>query len=218
MGEDPNTVFVIGSPDIDIMLGHSLPTIDDVKDRYKILFEQYAVVLFHPVTTELDSIRFQTEQLVSAIVESEYNYIIVYPNNDEGSNYIFDTYKRMNGNSRFRVFPSIRFEYFLTLLKNAKFIIGNSSAGVREAPVYAVPTINIGTRQKDRYFHKLIVNVDAKKDEILSAIKAVGNMRVNETSDYFGKGDSAKKFLDVLKGEMIWTLSKQKPFFDMDTK
>ena len=61
---------------------------------------------------------------------------MVYPNNDNGSKIILKELQRVRGQENFRLFPSLRFEYFLTLLKNAEFIIGNSSAGVREAPYY----------------------------------------------------------------------------------
>ncbi len=64
----------------------------------------------------------------------------------------------------FRLFPSLRFEYFLTLLKNSEFVIGNSSAGVREAPYYGVPTINIGSRQNKRAMADSILNCRCDKE------------------------------------------------------
>ena len=60
----------------------------------------------------------------------------------------------MKHNQYFRIYPSIRFEAFLVLLKNAQFMIGNSSAGIREAGVYKIPTIDIGSRQEGRYNQK----------------------------------------------------------------
>ena len=51
--------------------------------------------------------------------------------------------------SIFGFFPSIRFEYFLTFLKNASVIVGNSSAGIRESGIYGIPAIDIGSRQQD---------------------------------------------------------------------
>ena len=44
----------------------------------------------------------------------------------------------------------MRFEYFLKTLMEASLIMGNSSAGFYEAPVFGVPTINVGLRQKNR--------------------------------------------------------------------
>ncbi len=63
-----------------------------------------------------------------------------------GSDIILKEFERIKNKPNLRILPSMRFEYFLTLLKNSNFIIGNSSAGLREAPVYGVPTINIVNR------------------------------------------------------------------------
>ena len=96
---------------------------------------------------------------------------MVYPNNDLGSSDILREYKKLENNKRFKVFPSIRFEYFLVLLKNSKFIIGNSSAGIREAPYYGLPTINIGSRQNNRASTSEIINCESDVHEILSSIE-----------------------------------------------
>ena len=68
---------------------------------------------------------------MNALIESEKNYVVIYPNNDLGSNEILSAYKKLKNNVKFKIFPSIRFEYFLTLLKHVEFMIGNSSAGKR---------------------------------------------------------------------------------------
>jgi UDP-N-acetylglucosamine 2-epimerase (hydrolysing) len=85
-----------------------------------------------------------------------------------GSHYIIGAYQKLKDNARFRIFPSLRFEYFLTLLKHAQFIIGNSSAGIREAPYYGIPIINIGTRQQNRAVHADILNVGYDTQSILA--------------------------------------------------
>ena len=179
MGEQ--NVFVIGSPDIDVMLSDKLPSLLDAKERYDILFDKYAIALYHPVTTE--DMEQQAKEFVDDLIGSGDNYVVVYPNNDLGSEYIFKEYKRLTGN-KFKIYPSIRFEYFLTLLKNAQYIIGNSSAGIREAPVYGVPTINIGTRQQNR----------------------------NHLTENFGNGDSAKRFMSILDSKQFWQIPVQKEF------
>ena len=69
---------------------------------------------------------------------------------DPGSNLIFGVYSQFKKNKNFKFIDSMRFEYFLTLLKNSSMILGNSSSGVREAPFHGIPTINIGTRQSNR--------------------------------------------------------------------
>lgn len=214
LGEIENSVKVIGSPDVDIMFSKSLPTIDEVKKYYEISFESFAVVMFHPVTTEFNQIEDYANQFVDALLADNKNYVVIYPNNDLGSKAILKAYKRFLGNERFRVFPSIRFEYFLTLLKNSDFIIGNSSAGIREAPYYGVGTINIGSRQNNRALHNQIVNIGYSVEEISNALK-LDLTKIEKDNTSFGVGDSASLFLNSLKSKEIWKISKQKQFIDI---
>ncbi|MFZ0597346.1 MAG: UDP-N-acetylglucosamine 2-epimerase, partial [Flavobacterium sp.] len=149
MGEIEESVFTIGSPDIDIMFSDQLPDLQTAREYYKIPFDDFAIVMFHPVTTEFSNMKEYAETFVDSLLNDSHNYIVIFPNNDLGSQFILDAYEKLKENSRFRIFPSLRFEYFLMLLKNSQFIIGNSSAGIREAPYYGIPIINIGTRQQN---------------------------------------------------------------------
>ena len=215
LGEDPGVIRVIGSPDIDLMLSSKLPSLDEVKQYYDITYDEYAVLIFHPVTTEPTVLREQAAEVVDAVLASGLNYIVIYPNNDSGCEDIFYAYKSLENNARFRIFPSIRFEYFLTLLKNAKFIIGNSSAGVREAPVYSVPGINIGNRQQGRVSHPGILNVKAERKSIMDAISRVDSLPRLDSSLQFGRGNSAQRFRKVLVEGETWNILPQKKFCDM---
>ncbi|PHR74594.1 MAG: UDP-N-acetylglucosamine 2-epimerase (hydrolyzing) [Lutibacter sp.] len=214
MGELPESIYTIGSPDIDIMFSDDLPTISEAKSYYEIPFEEYAVVMFHPVTTEANFMENYSENFVNALVKSNKKYVVIYPNNDFGNKHIINSYKRLVNNKNFKIFPSIRFEYFLVLLKNANFIIGNSSAGIREAPYYGVPTINIGTRQENRALHAHINNVSYHSNDILEAINTQTEKVTIETKS-FGKGNSAKQFLQSLNTDSFWNLNHQKQFRDV---
>ncbi|USK59570.1 UDP-N-acetylglucosamine 2-epimerase [Peribacillus asahii] len=218
LGEEEDSIFVIGSPDIDIMMSNNLPTLHQVKERYDIDFDDFAICMFHPVTTEVDRLHQHVSELVTALIKSEKNYIVVYPNNDEGSEIILQEYKRLEGNKNFNIFPSIRFEYFLTLLKNCNFMIGNSSAGVREAGVYGVPSIDIGIRQMNRYIkgiNKNITHVFEGEIEILSAINKIMESHVIPEA-VFGDGKSDEKFIEILENEWIWEHKIQKSFIDVE--
>ncbi len=108
----------------------------------------------------------------------------------------------------------MRFEYFLSLLKNADFMIGNSSAGVREAPHFGVPAVNLGSRQHNRVVSPLVINADFTVKGIGVAIgNAVALPR--EPECLFGDGDSAQHFLAILNDDSFWRHSKQKHFIDM---
>ncbi|MCM0668635.1 UDP-N-acetylglucosamine 2-epimerase [Flavobacterium tyrosinilyticum] len=214
MGEIKESIFTIGSPDIDIMFSDKLPDLEIAKQYYQIDFNSFAIVMFHPITTEIDSMEDYATNFVEALLNDTHNYVVVFPNNDLGSQIILDAYKRLSGNSRFRIFPSLRFEYFLTLLKNSQFIIGNSSAGIREAPYYGIPIINIGTRQQNRAVHADIINVDYEKKNISKALSIIDSHKVKQSDADFGTGNSAELFLDSLQGDKIWQMNHQKQFRD----
>ena len=214
LGEKRETIYVIGSPDIDIMYSNDLPSITKAKQRYDIAYEEYGILMYHPVTTEINQLEGNIREVVDAVIKSGKKYVVIYPNNDEGSQVILNEYIRLEQNNNFRIFPSIRFEYFLTLLCNADFIIGNSSAGIREAEVYGVPAIDIGSRQQGRYDidkSKSIIHTEDNKFLILSAIKSVSGLKFHNKAS-FGKGDSAEKFMRILEEQTIWERSPQKHF------
>lgn len=216
MGEKKESIYVIGSPNIDIMFSDDLPSKEYVLKHYEIEFDEYAILMYHPVTTELENLGNNVKKLVDAVIESKLNYVVIYPNNDPGSNIILNEYERFNNIPNFKLFPSIQFEKFLVILKNCKFIIGNSSAGIRETPIYSVPTINLGSRQKNRFHHESIFNIDENKDFILNSINhVIKNSSKFSPSYFFGKGESATNFKNVLEKKIFWKTKIQKQFLDL---
>lgn len=212
MGEMESSIYTIGSPDVDIMFSDGLPELDVAKTYYEIAFEKYAVAMFHPVTTEAAHMERYAHDFVEALLKDNHNYIVIFPNNDLGSRFIIEAYEKLKNHSRFRVFPSLRFEYFLTLLKHSQFIIGNSSAGIREAPYYGLPIINIGTRQQNRALHADIINVDYAEDSISAELKTIDSHKNTKASPDYGHGNSAVLFFECLNGEPIWKINHQKQF------
>ena len=215
MGEISASVFVIGSPDLDILSSASLPVLDVVKKYYQINFEHYAVVMFHPVTTEIQNMQHYVNTVVQALLQDDNNYVVVYPNNDLGSTTILKAYESLKNNPRFRIIPSLRFEYFLTLLKSARFLLGNSSAGIHEAPYLGIPVINIGSRQNNRSSNADIINVDYNSDAILESIISAENMQIKPLEIDLEQPNSAQKFLESLESERFWKLNHQKQFRDL---
>jgi UDP-N-acetylglucosamine 2-epimerase (hydrolysing) len=219
LGEKPKNIFIIGSPDLDLMNPKFLPALSLVKDYYDILFEDYAIAMFHPVTTEYDIIREHAKDFVDALIESGKKYVVIYPNNDLGSMEILNEYKRLENNPKFKIYPSLRFEYFLTLLQNARFIIGNSSAAVREAPFYKVPTIDVGSRQNSRMKLQSILHSEHGKKCLLDAIKDINMLKIpdNITKNFnFGDGNSDQLFFELLQSDKLWSIRHQKQFQDID--
>jgi len=130
MGEPADTIHVIGSPELDFHSAPSGVSIDDVRARYELPAGDFGIVVFHPVTSEADSMGAQARDLFGAL----------------------DASAVLNGlpKDRFRILPSMRFAHFSELMKNAAVMVGNSSAGVREAPFLGTPSLDVGSRQTNR--------------------------------------------------------------------
>jgi UDP-N-acetylglucosamine 2-epimerase (hydrolysing) len=217
LGEFKKSIFILGSPDLDLMNKKNLPDIHKCKNYYDIPFDQYAIAMFHPITTEYENIKTYAKNFVDALINSEINYILIYPNNDLGSKEILQEFERLKGLDRIKIFPSLRFEYFLSFLKESNFIIGNSSAGIREAPYYKVPTVDIGSRQNNRAKLDTIVHSSYEVTDIIKAISKVNKIdfKKNFTKNdkfHFGKGRSDELFLKLLKSTKLWEISHQKQF------
>ncbi len=213
LGERVENIHVIGSPDIDVMNSNNLPTIDEVKRYYGFEFGEYGILMFHPVTTEREDLHRQIHTVVNQVIASGLSYIVIYPNNDIGTDIILDEYSRLKELPQIRMFPSMRFEYFLTSLKHAKLIIGNSSAGVREAPHFGTPAINLGTRQNNRVKCETVLNVQIEPDAIKQALYQARTMN-KRASALFGNGGSSEQFHAIVRNPSFWSTAMQKAFVD----
>jgi UDP-N-acetylglucosamine 2-epimerase (hydrolysing) len=216
LGEKESNIHVIGSPDIDIMVKDNQNLIEIMNDN-DIKFGNYAIFIYHPVVTELSKLNNNINEILRAIISSDLNYIIIYPNNDKGNDIIIEQFEFYNfeSNLDIKLFNNIKFEDFLTLLRYSNFIIGNSSAGIREACIYGIPCIDIGTRQSGRYNIDNLKNIQhctEDKKEILHCIDNIDKYRIK--SSYFGNGDSAVKFVKIIKS--INDIDIQKKFIDTD--
>lgn len=211
LGEDPASVFNIGSPELDTHARSSGVSLDEVKARYAIPFDDFGIVVFHPVTSEQDHIGDQAKSLFNALIGSGKNFVVILPNNDPGTGDIFAVLQQLPQN-QFRLIPSMRFNYFSELMKNAAVIVGNSSAGVREAPFIGLPSLDVGTRQNNRAKSASIQACAASDAEAISSfLSAFWGRRLPEDRS-FGSGDSAQRFVAVLSEAMFWSRPTQKVF------
>lgn len=211
LGEDKNRIVLVGSPELDIHKRQTGPTIDEVKNYYNINFDEYGIVIFHPVTSEIHDMGTQAEHLFSALTASGKNFVVISANNDPGTHDIMNALNKLD-KTHFHMIPSMRFEYFSVLMKHAAAMIGNSSAGVREVPFVGVPSLNVGTRQNGRARAKSITHVSADDKDAISVFFADewGKRYPGETE--FGDGDSVSRFVMELENESFWEIPLQKFF------
>ena len=214
LGEPGSSVHVIGSPELDFHAGPSGVTMAEVRARYGIGFDEFGIVVFHPVTSEAASMGAQAEALFGAMQASGRQFVLVAPNNDPGSEAIFTVINRLP-TAQFRVIPSMRFAHFSELMKNAACMVGNSSAGVREAPFLGLASLDIGTRQTNRAVAPSITACAASDGPTILAFLANEWGKTYPRDDGFGTGRAADRFVAVLHDDSFWAQSLQKEFRDI---
>jgi UDP-N-acetylglucosamine 2-epimerase (hydrolysing) len=211
LGESKNTIHLIGSPELDVHKNPSGVKIEEVFKRYEIKDPDYGICIFHPVTSELNNIYEQANALFSALVDSNKYFVVILPNNDPGAEKILQIINKLPS-EKFRVIPSMRFNYFSELIKNSKGIIGNSSMGVREAPFLGVPSLNIGTRQFNRSIATSMLNSSAFDGCNFDLFFKNYWGKKFETSKDFGTGEASKNFIKIIEEGEIFDLPFQKYF------
>lgn len=211
LGESADRVFNIGSPELDTHARPSGVSIEEVKARYAIPFNDYGIVIFHPVTSEQDTIGAQAQSLFGALEASGKCFVVIAPNNDPGTQDIFAVLEKLPP-ERFRLIPSMRFNYFSELMKNAAVMVGNSSAGVREAPFLGLPSLDVGTRQNQRASGPSIVSAVAFDQVLISHFLSTAWSQRAASSAAFGQGRSSEQFVGVLQSGSFWQMGQQKAF------
>jgi UDP-N-acetylglucosamine 2-epimerase (hydrolysing) len=214
LGEPPESIYVIGSPELDFHAGPSGVTLDEVRSRYAIPFPDYGIAVFHPVTSEQANIGEQAHQLFRSLETSSRCFVVIAPNNDPGSEAIFSELALLP-NDRFRLLPSMRFAHFSELMKNSACLVGNSSAGVREAPFLGIPSLDVGSRQANRASAPSVFNcAPSDASAIAHFLKHQWGLR-HAPDRGFGEGNAADRFAHTLANPGFWARGLQKIFHDV---
>ncbi|MBD3892469.1 MAG: UDP-N-acetylglucosamine 2-epimerase (hydrolyzing) [Hydrogenophaga sp.] len=213
LGEAPERVYHIGSPELDAHARPSGVTIEEVKARYAIPFIDYGIVIFHPVTSEADTMGAQAQALFDCLQASGRHFVVISPNNDPGTEDIFAVLERLP-KERFRLIPSMRFNYFSELMKHAAVMVGNSSAGVREAPFLGLPSLDVGTRQNQRAAATSITACSVFDRATIDSFLTQHWGRRFAADMAFGSGSASERFTSILEHGNFWMHSLQKSFTD----
>ena len=175
LGENPTSVYNIGSLGAENSLKLQLFSYDELKRRFGMDNRDYFVVLLHPETLTENSLEDQILNLLKAVewFKKEYNFVFIGSNSDTDSDVIYRMLNNYTQENNFNLFTSVKSEEYLLLLKYSKGLIGNSSSGLLEAPSLKIPTINIGDRQKGRVRGESVIDVRAEESEIKKAIETI---------------------------------------------
>lgn len=224
MGETPEHVFCLGAPGLDNILRL------DLKGKTEIFSElgipegkPVGIVTYHPVTLEKDSSASQIVELLSAL---DYFYDIYWvftvPNADTGGRVIMEKLNaHVQKHSEIgKIFVSLGQLRYLSLLKHASVMVGNSSSGLIEAPAFALPVVNIGDRQKGRIKADNVIDVaECKKELLISSIKKALSdefyQSLRKMKNPYGEGDSSKKIVKILRTFPLDDNLLKKTFFEL---
>ncbi len=213
MGEQDERIMVVGSPEVDVLTSPSLPSAAEVCARYGIPFERYGVLVWHPVTTEPELHRQHAAAVVDAVLDDGGDFVVIDPNNDPGCQEIRAELDRLR-RPHFVRLPSMRFEYFLALMQHADVIMGNSSAGVREAPVLGTPSVTIGSRQRRRVSTPSVLEVATERGAVVAALRRARALGRCTPVNGFGTAGARQRIVELLEGDAMWELSRYKEFID----
>lgn len=203
MGEEPNRVHVVGDTHIDQILSRPFTKSDELAERYKIdLKKPFLLVLQHSDSTDPENSGAQMRETLSAVVASGMRALVVYPCSDQGYEGIIQEIEAHRNSPNISVHKNIPAPDFVGLQAFATCFVGNSSAGLIEAPYFGLPAVNVGFRQIGREHCSNLLSVSYSRDEIL---KAISKGITKEFKDMckkikppFGDGTSYKKIAKIL--------------------
>lgn len=224
MGENPKFVHAVGALGIDNILKLPLMQKEVLEKDLGVNFsDNVAIVTFHPVTMDsLECAREQAREVLEALIYSPITSIITMPNSDTGGDEITEIimeYVEQHPN-KMKFVKSLGQLGYLSCLKYASLVIGNSSSGIIETASFKIPTINIGDRQKGRLAPENVIHCKCIRKEIEFAVqKGLGNSfkeSIDNCKNPYGDGTAAVRIRNILN-EMDWDDSSivKKEFWDL---
>jgi UDP-N-acetylglucosamine 2-epimerase (non-hydrolysing) len=214
LGETPERVFNVGAIGIDQALQLTLM---DKQTIYKELGlheeKPFFIITYHPETNgDYAGIEVLLEALSS--YKDDYHFVFTKSNADNGGREINERIQQfvLKHQSSARLFDSLGQIRYLSAVKEASLVIGNSSSGLIEVPYLHTPTINCGDRQKGRECPSSVVDCDMTSEAIRNAM----NYALTTDISYeriFGNGQTSDKIYKLLK--MIPNYKIQKEFYDL---
>lgn len=209
MGEEPSRVYVVGAPGLDDIINAKLYDKKEIEKIYNLDFSKpVLLVLQHPVTAEIQESSNQMKETMEAVKETGHQTIIVYPNADAGGRKMIKVIERYRNYPFIQIYKSIPRKDYLSLMKYADVMIGNSSSGIIESPSFHLPVINLGIRQEGRERACNVIDINYKKERILKAIKKVFNdknfrNKLKKCSNPYGDGKTGLRIAKILSGLKI---------------
>lgn len=201
-GEDKKRIHITGAPQLDEIKLDRLPKVDELISRKVIAKRDYILAVLHGTTEDEHEAQSQAKTLVEALAEQDSDVIWIGSNNDSAASEIGALVK---GSLRVhdKYYVNLNRLDYLSLLANARLLIGNSSSGILEAPTFKTPVINLGRRQDGRIQAKNVIQgnfTEKSINECLIRAKSIEFLReCAEATNPYGNGNSSEMVVEILE-------------------
>lgn len=208
MGERPESVFCFGAPGLDNVYKLNLMNREELSCELELpMDKKIGIITYHPVTLEKDTAEFQISELLQALKNlPDIYWVFTLPNADTGGRIIIKTINDFvrNNPEKGKIFTSLGRLRYLSLLKHAVVMVGNSSSGLIEAPSFGLPVVNVGDRQSGRVREQNVIDVSKCKKKLITnaierALSAEFKNSLKEMKNPYGEGDTSQKIVEKLK-------------------
>ena len=221
MGEEPWRIHTVGAPGLDrLATTEPLPRAALARELGLPEAGPWLLVTFHPVTLEYRDTAAHIDELLAALEKTDGFIVITYPNADTAGRLIIERIEEFAGRHprRCRLAKSLGERLYLSLLRHADLMIGNSSSGLIEAPSFGLPVVNVGSRQRGRLRGANVIDVEPSREDILRGIEAAQalpfRVRARAAANPYGDGHAAPRVVDVLRSVPVDAQLVQKRFSD----
>src|SRR6266542_4484045 len=206
LGEEAWRIHTVGAPGLD-RLRAAVPTPPREALAASLGLDasaKWLLVSFHPVTLEYRDTAAHISELLAALEKADAQIVMTYPNADTAGRVIIERIEEFAGrHPRVRLARSLGEEIYLSLLKHADAMVGNSSSGLIEAPSFGLPVVNIGSRQRGRLRGANVIDVGHGREEILRGVeKALDpgfRAALKGLANPYGDGRAAARIAEVLR-------------------
>jgi len=218
MGEEQWRIHIVGAPGLDDIYLQDFYSKREIEEKYGLnLSKPLILVIQHPVLTQLDKAEEQMRGTLEALKEIDEQTILIYPNADAGGREMIKVIQEYEDCKFLKTYRNLPRKDYLSLMKYANVMVGNSSSGIIEAPAFKLPAVNIGIRNSVRENAGNKIFVGHNRDEIIGAIRKAlfdegFRQSIGRCKSPYGDGSAAKRIVKVLKESCSldkWVLLKK---------
>ncbi|MDX1975775.1 MAG: UDP-N-acetylglucosamine 2-epimerase [Rickettsiales bacterium] len=208
MGEDPSTVHMVGCPRMDIIAellnkdqNLSDPLFAEGVGAKFDINQPFIMVSQHPVTNDYGQGEQQITQTLQAVLKAHLPALVLWPNADAGSEEVsrgIRKFREHHADAPFHYVKNLPPEIYMPLMAKTACLVGNSSSAIREGAFIGTPSVNIGSRQRNRQRGKNVVDCVADMNAIYTAIQDRLNTGKLASDRIYGDGKAGARIADIL--------------------